>query len=222
MSKYKKLVRDLIPDIILNNGEYPVIKILNDDEYKFELEKKLFEEYNEVIDSVDVNERIEELADMYEVIRSLAELEGKSMDDVVTVADKKRDKRGGFSERIYLEKVIECNGIKIHSMNLQDRPFKLIADGTKTIEMRLYDEKRRLINKGDIIEFNNDKVDFIISTQVLDLHVFSDFDELYNHFDKVSLGYDENSSFDSSDMEKYYNKSKIKKYGVVGIELKKL
>lgn len=36
---YNKLVRDKIPVIIKNNGETPVIKILNTEEYKKELEK---------------------------------------------------------------------------------------------------------------------------------------------------------------------------------------
>jgi len=46
---YKKLVRDNIPDIIKNNGEIPITRILSNGEYKFELEKKLLEECNEVI-----------------------------------------------------------------------------------------------------------------------------------------------------------------------------
>ena len=217
MSKYNKLVRDLIPEIIRNNEEYPVTRTLSDDEYKFELEKKLFEEYNEVIDSCTCDERLEELADMFEVIIALAEVEGKTIDDVIAIANKKREKRGGFSEKIYLEKVK-----KIHKMNLQDIPFKLIDDGTKTIEMRLYDEKRRLINNGDIIEFNNDNTDVIINTEVVDLHIYSSFFELYNAFDKISLGYREEENANPRDMEQYYSKEKIKKYGVVGIEIKKL
>ena len=42
---YNKLVRDNIPNIIKSNGENPIIRILNDEEYKIELEKKLNEEY---------------------------------------------------------------------------------------------------------------------------------------------------------------------------------
>ena len=45
----------------------------------------------------------------------------------------------------------------IHEMNLHEDPFLLINAGYKTIEMRLYDEKRKKINVGDIIEFTNNK-----------------------------------------------------------------
>jgi len=101
---YKKLVRDNIPKIIESNGENPIIRILSEQEYKEELEKKLYEEYNEVLSSSKDN-RIEELADMLEVMISLAELEGKNFDDIQKVRLLKKEKRGGFSKRIYLEDV---------------------------------------------------------------------------------------------------------------------
>lgn len=103
---YNKLVRDKIPSIIESNGEKPVTKILNENEYKEELERKLYEEYKEVIEASG-SERIEELADMIEVIIALANLENKSLNDVISVADEKNNKRGAFNERIFLEKVIE-------------------------------------------------------------------------------------------------------------------
>ena len=103
---YNKLVRDNIPDIIISNNESPVTRILNDEEYKKALEEKLHEEYEEVISS-DGSERCEELADMIEVIRSLAVLENKTLEDIIKLADGKRSKSGGFDNRIYLEKVIE-------------------------------------------------------------------------------------------------------------------
>ena len=100
----KKLVRDKIPDIIKKNGETPIIRILNADEYKIELEKKLYEEYKEVLSS-NGKDRIEELADMLEVMTSLAKLEGKSLDDVIETAKVKKLKRGGFEKKVYLEGV---------------------------------------------------------------------------------------------------------------------
>ncbi len=105
---YNKLVRDNIPDIIKNKGEEPITKNLNEKDYKQELEKKLYEEYKEVIESYG-EDRIEELADMIEVIRALAKLENKELKDVVSIADEKSKKRGAFNNRIFLEKVIEPN-----------------------------------------------------------------------------------------------------------------
>lgn len=103
---YNKLVRDNIPDIITSNEETPVTRILNEDEYKKALEEKLVEEQEEVLSSSG-SERCEELADMVEVIRSMAKLEGMSLEEIVAIADEKKLKRGGFDDRIYLEKVIE-------------------------------------------------------------------------------------------------------------------
>lgn len=106
MREYNKLVRDRIPEIIRDNGEEPVIRVLDDSEYRVELETKLGEEYHEVLGTTTSSDRIEELADMVEVIMALAEVEGKTFDDVLDVAKKKREKRGGFVEKIYLERVI--------------------------------------------------------------------------------------------------------------------
>jgi len=104
---YNKLVRDNIPEIIINNNGEPFTRILTDKEYKIELEKKLYEEYQEVLNAIDSNNRIEELADMLEIIISLANIENKTLEDVIEVAKTKRLKRGGFDKKIYLEKVRE-------------------------------------------------------------------------------------------------------------------
>lgn len=103
---YQKLVRDKIPEIIKSNGADPIIRTLNNVEYKQELEKKLHEEYLEVINS-SCSSRIEELADMLEVIKALAILEDSTLEDVINVAKEKVKKRGSFEKRIYLEGVKE-------------------------------------------------------------------------------------------------------------------
>ena len=103
---YNKLVRDNIPNIIKEKGETPVTKILDEVTYKNELEKKLYEEYQEVLEASG-DERLEELADMLEIIIALAKLENKSLQDVINIADNKNIKRGAFEEKIFLEKVIE-------------------------------------------------------------------------------------------------------------------
>ena len=103
---YNKLVRDRIPEIIMSKGETPVTRVLNESEYKEELEKKLLEEYKEVIEATG-NERLEELADMIEVIRALGNLENTTIEEIIKIADDKNDKRGSFNDKIFLEKVVE-------------------------------------------------------------------------------------------------------------------
>lgn len=110
----------------------------------------------------------------------------------------------------------------IHKMKLQDVPFRMIDSGQKTIEMRLYDEKRQKVNLGDTIEFSNENFAKNIRVKVIKLHHFTSFEELYNAFDKTVLGYNEEDEASASDMSQYYNAEEIQKYGVVGIEIKKL
>ena len=105
---YNKLVRDNISNIIKNNGEKPITRILTNEEYKQELEKKLYEEYQEVLESSG-EDRIEELADMLEVIKALAKLENKDLEDIINIANQKNSKRGAFNDKIFLEKVITNN-----------------------------------------------------------------------------------------------------------------
>ena len=50
MKVYNKLVRDKIPDIILKDNELPVTRILDDEEFIKELNKKLQEEVNEYLE----------------------------------------------------------------------------------------------------------------------------------------------------------------------------
>jgi predicted house-cleaning noncanonical NTP pyrophosphatase (MazG superfamily) len=103
---YNKLVRDNIPDIIKSRGGDPITRILDDTEYRLELEKKLLEEANEVINASG-DDRIEELADLLEVMYALMDLENKSLEDVQVVRENKALKRGAFTKRLYLENVIE-------------------------------------------------------------------------------------------------------------------
>ena len=83
----------------------PVTRVLNETEYKEELEKKLLEEYKEVLEATG-SDRVEELADMFEVIRALGRLENATMEQIIEIADKKNNKRGSFNDKIFLEKVL--------------------------------------------------------------------------------------------------------------------
>ena len=99
MKIFNKLVRDKIPDIIRKNGEIPTIRILDDEEYVKELNKKLKEEINEYL----ADESIEELADVEEVLRALVELKGVSYEDFNKIREEKCEKRGAFKDRVFLE-----------------------------------------------------------------------------------------------------------------------
>lgn len=101
---YNKLVRDNIPQIMEKNGEIAVTRILNDDEYRKELYKKLLEEANEVITAENSNDTLEEVADVLEILRAIAELENQNIDKIIEIANDKKKKRGGFEKRIFLEK----------------------------------------------------------------------------------------------------------------------
>jgi len=106
----------------------------------------------------------------------------------------------------------------IHKMRLNNKPFVKIKNGTKTIELRLCDEKRSLVKENDIIVFKNRETKEKIKVKVKKLHKYDSFEELYKCFDKISLGYDENEICSYKDMEEYYTKEE-EKYGVVGIEI---
>lgn len=110
--------------------------------------------------------------------------------------------------------------IRTHQLRLNDAPFEKIKSGRKTIEMRLYDEKRKLIKEDDIIEFTNIVTGEKIKTKVIKLHLYNSFEELYKNFDNISLGYGENEIKNPDDMDKYYSKEEQCKYGVVAIEIK--
>lgn len=104
---FKKLVRDNIPEIIRSKGEEAVTRVLDEEEYRSELYKKLLEESNEVINAKDKDSLLEELADVLEVLTSIIKLDNRELKDIVECANKKREKRGGFDNRIFLEKTYD-------------------------------------------------------------------------------------------------------------------
>ena len=112
--------------------------------------------------------------------------------------------------------------MKEHMMNLNSSPFNMIREGYKTIELRLYDEKRKMISVGDVITFTNtaDSND-TLSVKVMDLFIFKSFDELYKNLPLLECGYtkDDIATASPYDMEKYYSKEMQQQYGVVGIKI---
>ena len=112
--------------------------------------------------------------------------------------------------------------MRIHEMKLNCEPFTAVKSGSKTIEMRLYDEKRILIKQGDEIIFTNVTTGETLRCLVLQLYVYPTFEELYLYHDKISLGYKLDEPANAKDMTVYYPQEKIERYGVVGIEIRVL
>lgn len=107
----------------------------------------------------------------------------------------------------------------LHEMNLYPESYLAIKNKTKTVEMRLHDEKRALIQPGDVICFRNTETKECLQVLVLKTEVFQDFNELYSHFDKVSIGYEPEELANPRDMELYYKKEDIEKYGAFAITI---
>lgn len=111
-----------------------------------------------------------------------------------------------------------------HIMKLQPKYYNFILNGTKRIEIRLLDEKRKLLKIGDTIEFFKEP-DLIDSFKVniIRLEKYNNFNEMFKNYD-ISILADKSISKDElkKELEKFYTKEKQEKYGVlaIGIELK--
>ena len=109
----------------------------------------------------------------------------------------------------------------MHDMKLHPMPFAMIKSGKKTIELRLYDEKRQQLKAGDTIIFTNTETGETLTATIQKLHLFDSFAELYRTLPLLQCGYtpEDVDTAHPSDMEQYYSPEEQEKYGVVGIEL---
>jgi predicted house-cleaning noncanonical NTP pyrophosphatase (MazG superfamily) len=101
MTEYHKLVRDRIPEIIRASGRDCEVRVLGDAEYAAKLDEKLREELDEYAASGSV----EELADLVEVVHAILAFRGVTAGDFEALRVQKHGARGGFVERLLLERV---------------------------------------------------------------------------------------------------------------------
>lgn len=108
---------------------------------------------------------------------------------------------------------------RIHEMRLDPAPFEKIKRGEKTVELRLFDEKRAAIGVGDAIRFTRRDGGETLTVRVTAIHRFASFDELYRALPLDKCGYapDELASASPRDMDAFYPREAQEKYGVVGI-----
>jgi ASC-1-like (ASCH) protein len=100
-----------------------------------------------------------------------------------------------------------------HQMRLATEYFEKIKNGTKTIECRLFDDKRKLLKVGDHIEFSDTKNEQNkVMSEIIALHEADSFSELLDRSPIAQFGGDTK--------EQFYSDKDEKKFGVVGIEIK--
>jgi len=117
-------------------------------------------------------------------------------------------------------KDVLLKSVKINRMSLFSEPFDLLKNKKKTVEMRLYDEKRKKFNIGELILFTNNESKEELLAEIIDLKRFKSFIELYSRYKKEELGYSQDSIAKPEDMLAYYSKENIDKFGVIAIEIK--
>ncbi|HOE54062.1 MAG: ASCH domain-containing protein [Bacilli bacterium] len=107
--------------------------------------------------------------------------------------------------------------MKRHEFTLKPIPFMRIKNKQKVIEMRLYDEKRQKLRVGDFIYFTNTETKEILKVEILELTRYLNFTELYAAYTPKELGYLDGEEVAPSDMEEYYKKDDIDRFGVLAI-----
>ena len=107
MTIHKKLVRDFIPALIESSGNKATVRVLEKAEYRMALTEKVIEEYKEFCSAESDEERLEELADLQELLNALTEEFGFTKEQVETTRFEKAKQRGGFKERLFLVEVHE-------------------------------------------------------------------------------------------------------------------
>lgn len=109
----------------------------------------------------------------------------------------------------------------IHYMKLNARPFEAIKSGAKKIEARLYDEKRKKVDLGDIIEFSKlPELDETIRVEVTGLVRYRSFAEMFRDFPATDFGSSSSVEAMVQGMYNIYLPDEERKYGVLGIKLK--
>ncbi|MFT9816193.1 phosphoribosyl-ATP pyrophosphohydrolase [Lysinibacillus sp. NPDC056185] len=107
MPIYNKLVRDLIPQVIEEEGKTCSIRVLEQGEHLEEIKVKMQEEALEFLEAASPKEAVEELADILELVHTAIQMYDVSYEQLEQICTQKKSQRGGFSKGIYLIEVKE-------------------------------------------------------------------------------------------------------------------
>lgn len=136
------------------------------------------------------------------------------------------ESHGGFKfieQLIYdlrYNKRMNLHEMNLHKMNLQSKYYDFIKDGTKRIELRLYDEKRQKIKLGDKIEFSKSETEKF-KAKVIGLIRYQSFEDLFKDF-PIEILADKTMTKDEllGILSEFYTKEKQQEFGVIGIRIK--
>ena len=108
----------------------------------------------------------------------------------------------------------------MHEMKLQSEFYYYIKNGSKRIEIRLNDEKRKIIKVNDIIEFRNIENNERFKTKVVELKKYNSFIELLDDND-ISLLADKSYNKEKllKELNNFYSKEEQNKYGIIAIKI---
>jgi len=110
----------------------------------------------------------------------------------------------------------------MHKLNVQEKYYNMLKQATKTIELRLLDDKRKNIKIGDVIEFsNNSNAKDTFLAQVVKLYQADSFEALCHKIDCRHAGFNTNQDL-MMVLEEFYSLERQKEFGVIGIEVKKI
>jgi predicted house-cleaning noncanonical NTP pyrophosphatase (MazG superfamily) len=104
---YNKLIRDKIPEIIEKDNAIPKVSVLDDEKFAVALKEKLIEEAKELLDTKTQEEILNELSDILQLVESIATNNNLSIAEIEKQKLAKKEKRGGFEKKLFLEYVDE-------------------------------------------------------------------------------------------------------------------
>jgi len=103
-----KLIRDGIPQSIIDQGRTPNTRILDDRDFEKEIFSKLVDEAKEVTETIEDPEHLsEEIADVLEVIDAIVKTKKLNLDEIQKIKAQKRNAWGGFDKKVYLDSTVE-------------------------------------------------------------------------------------------------------------------
>lgn len=110
----------------------------------------------------------------------------------------------------------------VHEMKLKAIYFDKIKSGQKIYEIRLNDEKRQMIDVGDVLIFKKEpELNDTLKTIVKDLVYFKSFNEMVNTLPLDKIGFEKNTKDEVENIYySFYSKADELKYGVIAIKIK--